>query len=158
MLVLKLQMWCHKFLCDLIKVCKPMKKTIAFMIHRVHSWILIPVGLPHIVPISLKLSIMRSLKCTWATPFFAVTPFRLSLNKVGTTLFSDCIPQHTIVRTLQYLVLYTWHVIVVYSFKSSTWSNMIQKFFMSLHIACASQTPPTICKVHRYIEDKHLVL
>jgi hypothetical protein len=51
-----------------------------------------------------------------------------------TSMSSNCMSLTTMVMTLQYAALYTWHTIVVHAWTRLTWSNIIYAFSRSCPI------------------------
>lgn len=64
----------------------------------------------------------------WHT--ITMTTFKFSQNSVYAAPPSNCMSQYTIIITLQYMIWYTWHAIVVQFFKCLTQSNIIHTFSM----------------------------
>ena len=122
------------------------------------TWVTVSINLSHNMPIGFYVVCHEPLEVTPSTLFHAVTMFKFSQNNVWVAPSSNCISQHPVVSTLQYLISYTWHVVIVQSFKHLTWSKHDPQIFhapSNMHMFHQLHSTPK--KVHYYFKDKNLV-
>ena len=95
------------------------------------------------------LSAMKLLKFTFDTSFSDITEFKFFQKSVWVIPSLECMSQHAMVNTLHYLLLYTWYIRMVQSFR--------RNLHISSHLYISNKIYTIFWEIYTHFQDKYFV-